>query len=697
MPKQTKKQKYTPQQYEKKKNAALIRSRQEVAKGREIGPLPSVVDPKRRAKASESLRYFCEAYFPHIFSLAWSRDHLTAIERIETAILTGGKFALAMPRGQGKTSLLTAAMLWGLVTGKIKHGVIVSATAEAATQLLDDIKTELEGNDEGPDHIGADFPEVCFPIRQLDAIHARCRGQLLDGKRTKIQFVKNGIILPTVDGSLLSGSIIVTRGLLAGIRGLKKKNNRPDCVLLDDPQTDLSARSPAQTTTRLKIIGRGIKGLAGPGKKLAILAAVTVIEPADLASALLDRKRFPSWHGERFAMLESFPTNMERWQEYADVRREALIDTNSDEAAAKAAAEFYTQHRTEMDAGAVAAWPERFEPGEVSAIQNAMNLYLDDKSAFFAEYQNQPFTETENTNEITDETIRSKTIATAPRLIVPLECQHVTAAVDVHKGCLFYMVAAWTDKFSGHILDYGTFPDQRTAYPFPIADCRYTLEEAFPSQGLEGAIYSGLENLVGRLATNRYTRTDGIELAVKQMLIDARWGEMTPTVTKFCRESKHAAIVLPSYGQYYGPADSFFSGKAKGAERRGIRWKVPAVRVGESRHVIFDSNFWKSFLAARLLAGIGDKATLTLFNETHDIVADHFTAEYATPITSRGRSMDIWKMRPGRHENHLFDVAVLNLVAASIQGVALESHEVAKPKQKSEPIRFSEIQKAKGR
>lgn len=35
-------------------------------------------------------------------------------------------------------------------------------------------------------------------------------------------------------------------------------------------------------------------------------------------------------------------------------------------------------------------WPERFNHDELSAIQHAMNLKLQDEAAFFAEYQNEP-------------------------------------------------------------------------------------------------------------------------------------------------------------------------------------------------------------------------------------------------------------------------------------------------------------------
>ena len=54
------------------------------------------------------------------------------------------------------------------------------------------------------------------------------------------------------------------------------------------------------------------------------------------------------------------------------------------------ATEFYRQNRVAMDAGAVAAWPERFNPDELSAVQHAMDLRLQDEAAFWAEYQNEP-------------------------------------------------------------------------------------------------------------------------------------------------------------------------------------------------------------------------------------------------------------------------------------------------------------------
>jgi hypothetical protein len=47
-------------------------------------------------------------------------------------------------------------------------------------------------------------------------------------------------------------------------------------VLIDDPQTDESARSPSQCMTRERILAGAILGLAVPGRKIAGLMTLTV-------------------------------------------------------------------------------------------------------------------------------------------------------------------------------------------------------------------------------------------------------------------------------------------------------------------------------------------------------------------------------------------------------------------------------------
>jgi predicted ATP-dependent protease len=89
----------------------------------EIGPLPEVVNPERKAIAATNFKFFCEQYFPDIFYLAWSEDHLRVIAKIEKSVLEGGLFAFAMPRGSWKSALTMAAAVWAIFTGARPNSV----------------------------------------------------------------------------------------------------------------------------------------------------------------------------------------------------------------------------------------------------------------------------------------------------------------------------------------------------------------------------------------------------------------------------------------------------------------------------------------------------------------------------------------------------------------------------------------------
>ena len=99
---------------------------------------------------------------------------------------------------------------------------------------------------------------------------------------------------------------------------------RPSLVVLDDPQTDESARSLSQCATRESILAGAVLGLAGPGKKISGIMPCTVIRPGDMADNILDRDKHPEWNGERTKMVYSFPTNEKLWQRYAEIRAECL-------------------------------------------------------------------------------------------------------------------------------------------------------------------------------------------------------------------------------------------------------------------------------------------------------------------------------------------------------------------------------------
>jgi len=684
-----------PADYEAMKEAARARNAELSAIGRDIGPIPEVVDPERKARAETDFRFFCEAYFPQTFCLPWSDDHLKVIGRIEQAVLHGGLFAMAMPRGSGKTSLAETACIWAMLTGAQEFVCLIGSDAGHARSMLESIKVEMETND----RLLEDYPEAVFPIHALERIHNRAKGQLCNGQHTRIVWTADEIVLPTIPGSTASGAIIRVAGIESRIRGMKSKRAdgravRPSLVVLDDPQTDESARSDPQTRARMETLNGAILNLAGPGQKISGIMPCTVIRPGDMADHILDRDKHPTWQGERTKLVYSFPTNEKLWERYAQIRADSFRNDGD----GREATEFYRARREAMDAGSAVAWPERHNTDELSAIQHAMNLKLQDERAFWAEYQNEPLPEDEgDTDMLTADQVAAKVNGRA-KGEVPMGASHLTMFIDVQGKALFHAVVAWEDNFTGYVIDYGTYPDQRRAH-FALRDIQKTLGRAAPGSGLEGSIYAGLEKLTGQYLARRWRRDDGAELRIERCLIDANWGQSTDVVYQFCRQSAHSAIVMPSHGRFVGASSVPFSEyKRKRGERVGHHWRIPNTQVRRQvRHVLIDTNYWKSFIHARLAVAMGDPGCLSLLGRDanrHQLLAEHVAAEYRVRTEARGRVVDEWKLRAGSPDNHWLDCLVGCAVAASIQGAVLFGTE-ASGRTPRKPMKLSELQRGR--
>jgi hypothetical protein len=658
--------------YEERREAERQRQAEQSLSGRDIGLLPEVGNPQRKADCERNFQLFCESYFPDTFALEWSEDHIKVIVKIETAVLSGGLFALALPRGMGKTSLAEVACLWAMLYGHREFVALIGATESAVLEILDSIKTELEVNE----LLAEDFPEVCYPVAQLDGIANRCAGQLYQGVRTRITWTSNEIVLPTIKDSRASGIIVRVAGITGRIRGMKYKRSdgrsvRPSLVIIDDPQTSESAGSLEQTRKRIRVLSGDILGLAGPGQKISGVMPCTIIRPGDMADTILDKQKHPDWNGEKTRMVYKFPDNMKLWDKYADIRADCLREKGdfSD------ATEFYKKNREAMDAGAIIAWDARFNHDELSALQHAMNLKLQDEAAFWAEYQNEPMPEDLNEDAIMSADEIAAKLNGMRRGEIPVGAAFLTMFIDVQKELLFYLVAAWEEYFTGYVVDYGVYPEQNHRY-FLLHDARPTLQDAAPEAGLEGTIYAGLENLTDNLLSKEWPRDDGAMMKIERCLIDANWGQTTDVVYQFCRQSTHSAVLLPSHGRYVGAASKPMSEYRKQpGDRVGHNWMIPNVRGKRAvRHALFDANYWKSFIHARFAVAMGDKGCLSLYGRkplTHQMLAEHLTSEYRVKTEGRGRKVDEWKLRPEASDNHWLDCMVGSAVAASMLGATL--------------------------
>lgn len=661
-----------PKAYEAHKDRAARRQAELSESGRDIGPLPPVKDAARKAAASESFRSFCESYLPATFCLEWSDDHLETIAAVEAAVLRGELLAFAMPRGSGKTSLVEAAALWSLLYGHREFVTIIGSDEGHASTMLESIKVECETNE----ILLEDFPEAIFPIMALERIHQRAKGQLFQGKPTHIQWTANEVQFPTIPGSPASSGIIRVAGITGRIRGMTAKRAsdgrkvRPTLVLIDDPQTDESARSPSQVASREAVLKGAILGLAGPGVKISGLATVTVIHQDDLADRLLDRNRHPAWQGRRFKLVYAWPTDTALWDEYAELRRRGQRDGHG----TTAADEFYAANQAAMDAGSRVAWPARKQADELTAIQHAWNLRIDrGEAAFAAEFQNEPIEQTSRADGLQTADVATKTI-NVPRWIVPTGMDTLTAFVDVQKELLYWCVVAWGHQLRGHVVAYGSYPDQGRPY-FTLRDAKRTLSQAH-GDNVEAAILAGLEAVGSMLLDRELGReNDDAVLRVNQLFIDANWAQTQGVVRDFARRSKWGPRVLPTHGRFVGASGQTISDKAPDrGERIGANWRTSTIQ--KQRHVLYDTNAWKTFLAARVKLPVGDPQGFTFHAGEHDMLAEQMASEIPVRVESKMRIVDEWRLTPGR-DNHLWDCCIGASVAASYTGLSAVGVEVA--------------------
>jgi hypothetical protein len=664
--------KRTVSAYERQREWSRANREKASISGRDIGTIPPVGDATRRDGCNDDFEKFCTTYFPERFSSPFSDDHRRVIAKIERTVLDGGTFAVAMPRGSGKSTLCETACIWALVYGHRRLVVLIASEADAASASLKAIKTDFECNE----LLLSDFPEACYPTRQLQGINQRANGQLYRGERTRIKWSEDAVQLAWIPGAPCAGSAILVRGITGAIRGIKVATAdgtqlRPDLVVIDDPQTRESANSPKQTRDRKFTINSDILGLAGPRKKIAAIMPCTVIVPGDAADQLLSPVDHPEWHGERTQMLHSMPSRMDLWDQYAIVRKDAMRSGNG----VAPANEFFIEHRDAMLEGAEAAWEHHYDETEMHAVQHAMNLLYDRGRNFFqSECQNNPLPE-EDANEyaVVAESVADR-LSGIPRGQCPIEATTVICTIDVESDILFWTATAWAPGFSGFVIDRGTYPPQKRLW-FDAKHPEPGLSILWPEMTFESRLYRGIELLVNELAMREWPTGNGT-LRTKRIGIDANWGMATDTVYGFVRSSRHANIIMPWHGRGITASGKPISAwDRKPGETVGAEWMRTKGKRG-IEHVIFDVNHWKTFAYMRITANRGDKSGLLLFGTTaaeHELFGSHCSAEYGVKTSGRGRSLVEWKERPGDPDNHWWDCVVGAYMLASVDGFNIDN------------------------
>ena len=597
----------------------LLRHAKLVDASRRLSRIVRHTDPDAKTKAvrtrlEKDLPRWLKHHGGEAFDMPFSPDHLRVLAKAETAINKGGLFALAMPRGHGKSTILKWLTVYVLLTGRRKYVVVIAATAELAQSIVDFVRQQITESDT----LHAHYPHVTTYARATDGKAIKARYQLrADGKSSGILWSKNTLVFPEVespDGKPYpsNGAILEAHGLTGAIRGKWKDTKtgnvlRPDFVILDDPQDRESAESPTQCAMRERIITGDVLGLAGPKKRIAAIMPCTIIRKGDLADRFLDHKLHPEWQGEICRLINVWPKAQDTlWKEYERIYREETAGGNG----FAVATAYYRKNRGAMDEGAEVSWQHRVRDGEISALQTAENLLIETGPQFWAEYQNDPQDAIQTTYRVEVKHVLAH-IAKYPRLTVPDKARILVASTDINRAGLHWVVVAFDQQMSGHVVAYGRWPEGSDVWPENAPDL-------IKGRGIINAL-TGLARYIALLPITRA----GQAMRPSRMLVDR--GYEPDVVHRFCAAAAYPFKVIPCRGyaaQRYSPRKNTLVGAPF---EQGHVSESPS-----GKFVAFNADHFRELMQRAWLGDNGAPGGATLFAadpRVHITFAEHVTAE----------------------------------------------------------------------
>lgn len=624
--------------------------------------IPDCVDLARREKCLADPERFLRTYFWEDFDRPFGRHHMTMIDAVYSKAKHGNRQAIAAPRGCGKSTIGKAMVVYLVLAGLVRFPLPIAATGDFASEFYEDFRGRLTLND----LLYADFPEVCHPIRALEGAPQRAAKQHVDGVLTRIVWTSQELSLPYVICKnavckTYGGVKMTYYGLDAAFRGVNIGGERPDFVLIDDPETEESAASLPLIEKRERTLDRAISGLAEEGDSLAIVVFTTLQNRYCLSYKLTDRKERPAFNGLRFGMVIKWPKNMEMWETYISIRH---ADQEAGDEHGLNAIKYYLANRQAMDDG-VEMLTDFFKAAELddgtqtvySAIQFAFNKIADtNMSAYRSEYQNDP-----------EEEERPESLGlTAARVQSRIDVKHRqreassttevrTIGLDLGNYNSHWTDIAWEGNAIGSVVDYGIMET-------------YGLNAASDNKAIELAILASLE-----------VWADDVVAKINPLLalIDSGSGKgHSDAVYEFCR--RRGAPFFPSKGWDSG---RFRMPKQEDGKQPFVEaW---AHRLAMENVWLYNVNteWWKRWLQQRFLTQPYDESgnrtdgSMVLFNpgddrKRHLSFAHHMVAEEEQLVPVYGKeSKRVWFVK--NRNNHWLDSTALACAAAGAVGVRL--------------------------
>lgn len=633
-------------------------------------PLPA--NPDRRNECLADGLLFLKTYFPATFHQPFTEDRKAMLQSIIDAARYGGDYAIAGPRGEGKTRLAIYGALFLMFANLSTFPVVIGKSQTKSQNELKTIKERLQQSD----LLIADFPEVGVPFQSVGGWSSRCRMQTVAGKSTNIEIAADHLIFPTITKQMLPadwpldceptsrGQIMSSLGIDGPIRGTNYRDSRPTLAILDDIESKESAASDVVIQSNEQIIEKDVSGLGSSGRRVSRVMLCTTQNRKCIAYKYTDREIKSSWNGVRFRKMVHQPERMDLWDEYIERR----INRKENDGEARNAFRFYLERREQMDRGCVISNPFSFdtrkasdgEPLELSAVQGYFNRVADfGKDAVATEDDNEPpEAEGPQTSGLSPGIIQSRMSGLAQRQM-PANTTALTVGIDVGKYLCHYTVTAWWKGAGGCVIDYG------------IAEVKNTSPN-MTNESSERAIYSCLVNWRDELLGTSYVDASGAQRTIDAVFVDS--GAFTDAVYEFVRQVGGAP---------------FYATKGIGAYRQPK--ETETTKVGSHLHATnqqgeglwlynLDADYWKRFVHERFLTPTFDDnnllrpGSLSIFQPTgsraHISFSNHITAEEYVSEFKPGKGEKCYWIAHNRN-NHWLDSTAMATAAATLKGVSV--------------------------
>lgn len=629
--------------------------------------IPDCVDLQRRERALADPELFLKTYFANRYRRPFGKHHYKMIEVIHERAQNGGRQAIAAPRGCGKSELVKGMLVFLVLAELVRFPLPMAATTKHAHKLYRDFQKKIATND----LLLADFPEVCYPVRALEGAPQRAAKQHIDGKLTEIVWTTQEYLsLPIVHSDnafckTYGGVKMSFVGLDAAFRGANIDGDRPDFILIDDPETRESAKSIGQIDDRLDILDKDIAGLAGEDEELSIAVLTTVQNCYCASFQLTDREERPAFNGLRYGMFEKWPQRMDLWDEYIALRRKAMAEGDK---YGIPAIDFYLQNKGVMDAGAELL-TEFFTPRRIPGVQlTHSNLQVQfDKiadtsmSAYRSEYQNDP--EPEEENERSTLTIGKvcNTTSGYQQGEQPLEAEYNFLGIDIGKYTSHWVKIACDLRATTWVTDYGIIETH-----------------GLSKHSTEQAIDNALIDALTEFSESSVCTTESPLIS----LVDS--GDFTESIYEFVHRAG-----LPFFSSKGVPSDKFRQKKKNDEFEPHLESYGHNTVDSKQRKIhlcIVNTDYWKNWAHDRYLVKTFVDQTrvpgsLAIFEPPmgdirfHSQFGRHMVSEglELVPVTNKAFKK-MWIVHD-RKNNHWLDALALACAAAGVAGIRLVQSE----------------------